>query len=129
VAKYCPKSAAIIRASRDWLDVFPDEQIAGIKKILININEKVFIRPLTCHNQMAFYCPDYQETATGGTVVKKACNDLSLTYLHFYIHIHHYRMDESDYLIVFLPREKDDEELGKAAQELYQTAKWLNIEK
>jgi hypothetical protein len=127
----CPKAKIITRTSQEPLSdrlsiVLPDgdeylEPVAYIESIIAQIDERVMVRLLAFHTEDGVYCAEYKDD----NAEKRFCCDNSATrYVHFHCSIDR---NPVDYLLAFLPRSKNKEDLRTVVVELYMTAKWLNI--
>ncbi|MDR2136024.1 MAG: hypothetical protein LBO76_05350, partial [Treponema sp.] len=73
-----------------------DSSLASIKAIVTHIDEPVSILLLGFHTKGRSYCAEYKiENAA-----KRVC-DMAVEYVHFYVSMEGYPVDESGYLVPF----------------------------
>jgi hypothetical protein len=77
---------------------------------------------LAFHVQGKLYCKEYRLD----NAEKRFC-DVAVNYIHFYLSLEGYPLDESKYLVALLPRVKNYNELEKLADELCKVTEWLEI--
>jgi hypothetical protein len=90
--------------------------------VVTHIDEPVSILLLGFHTKRRTYCAEYRiEDAD-----KRIC-EIAIDYVHFCISIEGYPVNESEYLIAFLPRMILPAGLQKLADEFCYIAEWLEI--
>jgi hypothetical protein len=121
----CPPKITIRRThdrGSDRICITPNDSVASIEKVVVNIDEPVSIMPLAFHTKDKVYCDMYKLEIAD----KRFC-DTVINYVHFYFLIGGYPVDKSAYLIAFLPRWKKQSELDRLVNELWETVEWLEI--
>jgi hypothetical protein len=120
----CPKST-ILRTVKstgsDRISITPVPQIANVEQVVTNIDTPVSIRLLSFHVG-GTYCSKYKDD----DAEKRLCNDKITDYVHFHISKENYPVDESEYLIAFLPSAKEND-FERVVDELYALVQWLEI--
>ena len=127
----CPKVITIRRKKKDEGDIETDrfpidptyDSIASIKNIVINFDEAVSLMFLAFHTEDGVYCTEYKIHEAD----KKVCENKNIHYAQFYFSLGGYSLDESEYLVAFLPRFIECSKLSKLTNELCNITEWLGI--